>query len=1060
MNANTRFDSHRLINNRQIRIFLSSTFSDMQGERDALIKTFNSLKIEAAKRDVALSVIDLRWGVTDEEARTGKVISVCLNEIENSHPFFIGILGNRYGSSPDISELDKNPDLKKRYDWIEDDVKHGMSITEMEIQYGVLRNNDAVDAAFFFKRSDKPDDNDRLTTLKEKVRKKYDPDYRNDYTTLDELCEKVAAEIKKIIDKHFPQKDTVTLLDRERTAQRAFINSRHRHFKGREEYLEYLDNFVRSNHRYLVITGESGMGKSALLANWIRRNHGNDNFNLVYHFVGNSFSGNSYVSVLSHLCEEIYDIYKIERNQNQQVKLEEEAQRLVLELSDRKKPLVVIIDGINQIMATKDEKLLLWLPTTNDNVKFIFTTLSDDTTMQALERRGCEVRVLEALSDTQRKEFAIDYLKQVGKNIDEQLLQRIINDKESRNTLVLRTFLDELICFGSHEHLAERVDYYLSANSIPDFFDKMLQRMEQDYNNGQDLVRRGLSLIALSEHGLSEDELMAMTGFRQMDWHLFSCAIFNHFVEKEGLISFSHQYVANAINYRYALGDANVNVPLRQEIVAHFAKNSSDDEIQHQRCISELAHQYYYLADWPNLHNILLSFKAFDYLYTENAPLLAKYWRALISVDSKQYRLSDYLHISVLQEDAAVAVQLNNIGLFVFDYFAEYDTAIEYYQKVLEIREKIFGTEHIETAISYNNIGTLYDAKGDFDKALEYSEKALTIRKKALGKEHLLTAQSYHNIGETYNKKGDYDKALENFFEALAIKEKILVRHHPSTALTFNNIGSVYAEKGNYVEALDYYDKALDYYGKALEIRELVFGTEHTATGESYNNIGELLRKQGEYDQALVYLEKARKINENIFGLEHPNTAINYNNIGWVYLGKSEYNTALEYLNTALAVFEIKLKKNHPSIARVYYNIGLVYDEVGDDDLALEYYDKALKAYGAHPNASRVYCDIGLVYGRKGDFEKALRYHLMALEISEKSLGKNNPDIAAIYYSIGVLYKKIGVLYKKKDELVKALEYLNNARLIFERVYGPTHQNTIHTLTKIYAVKEALGLIE
>ena len=46
----SRFDSKKAIENRQIRIFLSSTFSDMQEERDGLVKTFNSLKIEANKR--------------------------------------------------------------------------------------------------------------------------------------------------------------------------------------------------------------------------------------------------------------------------------------------------------------------------------------------------------------------------------------------------------------------------------------------------------------------------------------------------------------------------------------------------------------------------------------------------------------------------------------------------------------------------------------------------------------------------------------------------------------------------------------------------------------------------------------------------------------------------------------------------------------------------------------------------------------------------------------------------------------------------------------------------
>lgn len=76
MNDNTRFNKD-LIKNRQVRIFLSSTFSDMQDERTELVKTLEVLKVEAAKRNVALSVVDLRWGVTEEEAKSRNVISVC-----------------------------------------------------------------------------------------------------------------------------------------------------------------------------------------------------------------------------------------------------------------------------------------------------------------------------------------------------------------------------------------------------------------------------------------------------------------------------------------------------------------------------------------------------------------------------------------------------------------------------------------------------------------------------------------------------------------------------------------------------------------------------------------------------------------------------------------------------------------------------------------------------------------------------------------------------------------------------------------------------------------------
>ena len=73
---------------RNIRIFISSTFQDMQSERDMLVtKVFPRLRQIAYERNVTLTEVDLRWGITEEEAKSSKVVEICLDEIRNSHPF-------------------------------------------------------------------------------------------------------------------------------------------------------------------------------------------------------------------------------------------------------------------------------------------------------------------------------------------------------------------------------------------------------------------------------------------------------------------------------------------------------------------------------------------------------------------------------------------------------------------------------------------------------------------------------------------------------------------------------------------------------------------------------------------------------------------------------------------------------------------------------------------------------------------------------------------------------------------------------------------------------------
>ena len=58
-----------ILDNRTIRVFISSTFQDMQDERSELIrKTFPRLREMAARRDVILTEVDLRWGITRRKA--------------------------------------------------------------------------------------------------------------------------------------------------------------------------------------------------------------------------------------------------------------------------------------------------------------------------------------------------------------------------------------------------------------------------------------------------------------------------------------------------------------------------------------------------------------------------------------------------------------------------------------------------------------------------------------------------------------------------------------------------------------------------------------------------------------------------------------------------------------------------------------------------------------------------------------------------------------------------------------------------------------------------------
>ena len=135
--------------NRAVRVFISSTFRDMVEERDELMThVWPELRRFCREREVELVEVDLRWGITEEQTTRRETLKLCLDEIHACRPFFIGLLGERYGWVPGDDAF--TPDLEEEQAWLKG--LHGKSVTELEIIHGVLNNPEMAGRAFFYFR--------------------------------------------------------------------------------------------------------------------------------------------------------------------------------------------------------------------------------------------------------------------------------------------------------------------------------------------------------------------------------------------------------------------------------------------------------------------------------------------------------------------------------------------------------------------------------------------------------------------------------------------------------------------------------------------------------------------------------------------------------------------------------------------------------------------------------------------------------------------------------------------------------------------------------------------
>ena len=220
---------------RVVRVFLSSTFRDFIAERDVLVKrVFPELRKFCRDRFVELVEVDLRWGITAEQAERGEVLPICLKEItrcrpagedDRDRPYFVGMLGERYGWVPAPDGLAYTPELLEEQPWLQEHMG-GASVTELEILHGVLRNEAMIGRAYFYLRdpsyaesiqgparadflSEKPEERAKLGRLKEAIRARAgDFPVRENYPNPEALGDLILADLRDAVARAGPWMDS------------------------------------------------------------------------------------------------------------------------------------------------------------------------------------------------------------------------------------------------------------------------------------------------------------------------------------------------------------------------------------------------------------------------------------------------------------------------------------------------------------------------------------------------------------------------------------------------------------------------------------------------------------------------------------------------------------------------------------------------------------------------------------------------------------------------------------------------------------------------------------
>ena len=88
-----KYSSTKLKDPSVCRIFFSSPFNGMEGEREELTRRYwPAITSLCRSKGIQFVPVDMRWGITMEQSASAQTINICLREIERSD-MFVGFFG-------------------------------------------------------------------------------------------------------------------------------------------------------------------------------------------------------------------------------------------------------------------------------------------------------------------------------------------------------------------------------------------------------------------------------------------------------------------------------------------------------------------------------------------------------------------------------------------------------------------------------------------------------------------------------------------------------------------------------------------------------------------------------------------------------------------------------------------------------------------------------------------------------------------------------------------------------------------------------------------------------
>lgn len=1037
---------------RTFSIFISSTFADMQAERDYLKQiVFPRVEEELKKRRIKLEIVDLRWGldttsIVQEDEREASILKVCLDEIKRCRPFFIGLLGDRYGWVPSEERM-KTALAGEKLAL----PQKGKSVTALEMEFGVLAGEEQLSRSVFYFREPLPYEKfspgrasmfsdacnsefneaeirERklaLEKLKRAIREYFEKKglrekvktYRGTwdesrekvsgletwgeivYEDILSACKSHAEETWDQVPRNWKEQE-LSLLD-------AFVEGHAAVFCGRNQLLTEIKGHLLSKQKGnwgMLLTGESGSGKSSVFA-MVKKMMDREACFVLAHSAGLSHRAKSVRDLLliwntrlsdrlgiqeesTEKAELIEDFELNPKGTNEKAakpemeKIQERFRELLFAVAE-KEQVVLLLDALDRFEASERARYLTWLPALMPgNIRMLCTALSRSEEKAVQYHNGLFVKDLDVFSMQESREMLNMLCKQQHKTLPRKV-----------STTILEKMRDDgQAAASSPLWLSLAVNMMMILDQ--DDFEK-ISRLE---GRGDQKIENYMAGMALDFHPLPGPLFLSLVNkAAQVFGENFTRAVWNYLaISRNGLREKDLEKLLGTDHLEWS---PLLYAELRRWFSAHLVLQGEELQWNLAHSILRTALiQKSSEAEYKGLHKNL----ATHFVNLVDDPLKATETLHHLLQAGMLNEAAYYYGGELTTDEASGATKVLAESITTENKGLETAASLP---ALLPQLEKVF---HGLLKRYLYDLSNFLAIDGNLDSRLNLLNSFKSELDKTFGRNlpdsdfEFDVAILHGKLGEIQHALGHLEEALQYFDEAAGLLKELSVAHprnekfKSGLAVTFQGLGAVHQAMGHMEKALQYFEQRCKL-GKELYEANPQSETLKHGLANSYSKLGSIHQAMGQLEEALKYFENYNQLEKERCETNPGNESLK-EGLAYSYVRLGEVHQAMGHLNEALQNFDEVI-----SLFRELYE-AKPQDESFKHGLAIS-------------------CEkLGAIHQAMGHKEKALKYFEERAGLA-KELYEANPRNELLKDSMAISFEKLGEIHQALGHMEEALAY-------------------------------------